>query len=76
MEVHLSNCSKLMINGEFHKMEISGVTDDPEVDGRTYKTTFTTMGFEQCKSGKRKEVLIVFEVCLCWSHSDVIVMIL
>ncbi|XP_052769114.1 uncharacterized protein LOC128209214 [Mya arenaria] len=54
---------KLMINGELHKMEVCGLGEEADAaDGRTYTTTFTTVGIEQCKSGKRREVLIVLEL--------------
>ncbi|XP_052257787.1 CB1 cannabinoid receptor-interacting protein 1-like isoform X2 [Dreissena polymorpha] len=57
------NIAKLMINGELHRLElVNGKSNDEVSNGRTYKTLFTTKGFELTKSGKRREILIVIEL--------------
>ncbi|KAH3697356.1 uncharacterized protein LOC127862625 isoform X1 [Dreissena polymorpha] len=54
---------KLMVNGELHKLElVKGKANDEDSNGRTYKTLFTTKGFEITKAGKRQEILIVIEL--------------
>ncbi|XP_045165212.2 uncharacterized protein LOC123529072 [Mercenaria mercenaria] len=53
---------KLLIDGEHHKVEICHDDKDEYEDIRTYKTHYETVGYDVCKRGKRKELLLVLEL--------------
>jgi len=59
----ISFLSKIMINGELHKLELTkGKQMDDDDSSRSYTTQFTTQGYDSSKSGERKEILIILEV--------------
>ena len=62
-------CSKLIIQGESHDLEVGpGQEDD---DKRIYSATYHTVGHDNSKKGKRKELPFVFEVRIFLSRSEV-----
>lgn len=53
-----------MINGELHRLEAVKNKQTDEENSRSYTTQFTTQGYDSSKSGERKEILIILEVCM------------